>query len=194
MPNLLIELFYIGMPVVRTDGLSGGRCTVTWLPNFLGWVDNFIFSPMVLRWRPSRARAPLKFILGFETWENKTKEVYYLLLTLKIDFFCFIPQVSQPSINPAINTQLLSRTTTNKTKHVTSKLRSVFLYKAKSPCPMKVNEDLESQPPLKPKARKCIRITTFNRNYILCWIKWNHQKLKICTIRGSLRSIPGWVG
>ena len=25
----------IGLPVVRTDG----QCTVTWLPNFLGWVD-----------------------------------------------------------------------------------------------------------------------------------------------------------
>ena len=37
--------------MVRTDGLSGGRCTVTWLPNFLGWVDYFIFLPMVLRWR-----------------------------------------------------------------------------------------------------------------------------------------------
>ena len=24
LPNLLIELFYIGMPVVRRDGLSGG--------------------------------------------------------------------------------------------------------------------------------------------------------------------------
>ena len=35
LPYLLIELFYIGMPVVRTDGRSGGRCTVTWLPNFL---------------------------------------------------------------------------------------------------------------------------------------------------------------
>ena len=49
LPYLLIELFYIGMPVVRTAGLSGGRCTVTWLPNFLGWVDYFIFLPMVLR-------------------------------------------------------------------------------------------------------------------------------------------------
>ena len=29
----------IGMPVERTDGRSGGRCTVTWLPNFLGWID-----------------------------------------------------------------------------------------------------------------------------------------------------------
>ena len=28
------------MPVVRTDGRAGwGRCTVTRLPNFLGWVD-----------------------------------------------------------------------------------------------------------------------------------------------------------
>ena len=33
------------MPVVRTDG----RCTVTWLPNFLGWVVYHIFSPTVLR-------------------------------------------------------------------------------------------------------------------------------------------------
>ena len=37
----------IGMPVVRTDGRSGGRCTVTWLPNFLGWIDlwGFELSP-----------------------------------------------------------------------------------------------------------------------------------------------------
>ena len=46
-----VELFYIGMPLVWTDGRSGGRCTVTWLPNFLGWVVYFIFLPMVLRWR-----------------------------------------------------------------------------------------------------------------------------------------------
>ena len=38
LPYLLIELFYIGMPVVRTDG----RRTVTWLPNFRGWVDYHI--------------------------------------------------------------------------------------------------------------------------------------------------------
>ena len=51
------------MPVVRTDGRLGGRavdrCTVTWLPNFLAWVDYFIFLPLVLRWRTSRARASL---------------------------------------------------------------------------------------------------------------------------------------
>ena len=34
LPYLLIELFYIGMPVVRTDGRSLARCTVVWLPNF----------------------------------------------------------------------------------------------------------------------------------------------------------------
>ena len=50
LPDLLIELFYIGMPVVRTNGRAGGRCTVTWLPNFLGWVVYHIFLPMVLRW------------------------------------------------------------------------------------------------------------------------------------------------
>ena len=47
LPYLSIELFYIGLPVVRTGGRAGGR-TVTWLPNFLGWVDYFIFLPMVL--------------------------------------------------------------------------------------------------------------------------------------------------
>ena len=45
----------------RTVSRAGGRCTVTWLPNFLGWVVSvyFIFLPMVLRWRALRARAPL---------------------------------------------------------------------------------------------------------------------------------------
>ena len=36
------------MPVVRTYGRAVGRCTVTWLPNFLGWVVYHIFLPMVL--------------------------------------------------------------------------------------------------------------------------------------------------
>ena len=48
LPYLLIELFYIGMPVVRTDswvvGRSISKCTVTrWLPNFLGWAVHNIF-------------------------------------------------------------------------------------------------------------------------------------------------------
>ena len=49
LPYLLIELFYIGMPVVRTEGRAVGRCTVTWLPNFLRWVVYHIVLPMVLR-------------------------------------------------------------------------------------------------------------------------------------------------
>ena len=53
---LLIELFYIGMPVVRSIAHSLARCTVTWLPNFLGWVDYHISLAMGLR--PAR-RAPL---------------------------------------------------------------------------------------------------------------------------------------
>ena len=32
-------------------GRTVGWCTVTWLPNFLGWVDYFIFLPMVLRYK-----------------------------------------------------------------------------------------------------------------------------------------------
>ena len=60
LPHLLIELFYIGVPVVGTDGRSLSRCTVTWLPNFLGCVDYHICWAMGL----SAARwAPLKIII-----------------------------------------------------------------------------------------------------------------------------------
>ena len=31
------------------DGWSGGRCRVTWLPNFLGWVVYHMLLPMVFR-------------------------------------------------------------------------------------------------------------------------------------------------
>ena len=50
LPYLFIELFYIGMPLVRTDGRSVGR-TVTWLQKFLEWVDYRIFLSMGLRYR-----------------------------------------------------------------------------------------------------------------------------------------------
>ena len=46
LPYLLIELFYIGMPVMWTDGR-----TVTRLPKSLGWVDYHIFLGMGLRSR-----------------------------------------------------------------------------------------------------------------------------------------------
>ena len=50
----LSYFFIVGVPVVRTDGRSGGR-TVTWLPKFLGCIGYQIFSPMVLRARESSA-------------------------------------------------------------------------------------------------------------------------------------------
>ena len=56
LPYLLIELFYISMPVVWTDGR-----TVTWLPKFLRWVHDQIFLGMGLRSRALRAsEAPLQ--------------------------------------------------------------------------------------------------------------------------------------
>ena len=58
-----LSYFYIGMPVVRTDGLAVGQCLVTWLPNFLGWVVYHIFLPMVLRCAGPRARAPLSNVI-----------------------------------------------------------------------------------------------------------------------------------
>ena len=48
LPYLLIELFYFGVPVVRTDGRAV-EITVMWLPKYLGWVDYHIFIGMGLR-------------------------------------------------------------------------------------------------------------------------------------------------
>ena len=50
----------------RSRRRSVGRCTVTYLPDFLGWVDYFIFLPMVLSWRASRTRASLIYF----TWDG----------------------------------------------------------------------------------------------------------------------------
>ena len=60
LPYLLIELFYIGMPVVRTDGLSGGRTVKGHVITKFSRMGRLLhFLTMVLRWRASRARAPL---------------------------------------------------------------------------------------------------------------------------------------
>ena len=45
-PYLLIEFFYIGMPVVRTDGRSVYGHVIT---KFLGWVDYHISLAVGLR-------------------------------------------------------------------------------------------------------------------------------------------------
>ena len=51
LPYLLIELFYIGMPVVRTDSRSVGRSVYDHvITHFLGWVIYHNFLPMLLRW------------------------------------------------------------------------------------------------------------------------------------------------
>ena len=48
LPCLLIELFCLGVPLVRTDGRSLVRWTVLWLPNFQ---DGSIYLAMGLRTR-----------------------------------------------------------------------------------------------------------------------------------------------
>ena len=58
----------------RSLGRSVGRYTVTWLPSFFGRVDYFIFLPMVLCWRASRARAPL--LLKTESLDNAILELW----------------------------------------------------------------------------------------------------------------------
>ena len=72
-PYLLIELFYIGMPVVR----SLGRCTVTWLPNFLGWVDYFIFWPMVVC-APELRSAFIWSEIVKDIWKHSARPLPYL--------------------------------------------------------------------------------------------------------------------
>ena len=51
LPYLVIELLYIGIPVVQ----KGAR-TVTWLPKFLGCIDNQILLPVV---HCTRGRSPI---------------------------------------------------------------------------------------------------------------------------------------
>ena len=57
-PNKTLSYIWVAIPVdwiilhwyvCGADGRSGGRCTVTWLPNFLGWAVYHISLPMVLR-------------------------------------------------------------------------------------------------------------------------------------------------
>ena len=62
LPYLLIELFDIGMAVVRTDGRAGGRSVYgNVITKFLGWVVYHTFLPMELRCAPeSSATKPAK--------------------------------------------------------------------------------------------------------------------------------------
>ena len=57
--NFALVCLWCGRTVSRADG----RCTVTWLPNFLGWVVYHIFLPMVLRWtRFGRKSSAIKIL------------------------------------------------------------------------------------------------------------------------------------
>ena len=78
-PNKTLSCIWVSIPVDRiilhwyawgADGRSGGRCTVTWLPNFLEWVVYHISYPWCSAARASRGRAPLSFSLQ-RNWVNK---------------------------------------------------------------------------------------------------------------------------
>ena len=74
----------------RTVSRAGGRCTVTWLPHFLGWVEYFIFLPIVLRWRASRARAALqitKIVRSRSDWPRDVFAWEYVN-TCGVKMFC----------------------------------------------------------------------------------------------------------
>ena len=61
---LLIELFYVGMPVVRTDGRTYAHV----IPKFLGWIYYQVFSGMGLCARAWRST--IKSFLKMQTKEK----------------------------------------------------------------------------------------------------------------------------
>ena len=84
--------------MVRTDGCSVARCTVTWLPNFLGGVDNN-YSP---KWRwlvvifYRAAKQPGKYpLLATDT------EVNNCYLPLRENLVITWPYTEQPSNRPS---------------------------------------------------------------------------------------------
>ena len=84
LPYLLIDLFYIGVPVCgrRAVGRSGGS-TVTWRPKFLGCIGYQIFLPMVLyAARGSRARELryYKLIVKLHYWRMFTTSYHLQII------------------------------------------------------------------------------------------------------------------
>ena len=73
LPYLLIELFFIGMPVAGTDARAGGHM-MTWLPKFLGCIDNQLFLPIML-WRAREHRYYLfTGLLSLDSWSTRMLE------------------------------------------------------------------------------------------------------------------------
>ena len=77
-PYLLIELFYIGMPVVRTDGRAYSHV----INKFFGWVNHHIFLPMVLRC----ARETSAIRKGYHNCTIYNMYVLLFLLTTQFPF------------------------------------------------------------------------------------------------------------
>ena len=81
-------------PVVRTDG----RCTVTWLPNFLGWVDLLSYEDPPMRARFAR------------TWSSVIKTTRLSVTTWK-RWLCKTTKWQQPPteglLQPWVNVSLL---------------------------------------------------------------------------------------
>ena len=74
----------IGVPVVQTDGRSGGRCTVTWLPNFLGWVDLLSYGAPLTRARGAPLLLPNMQLLPCVTSADKRHKWNYCLFLLRV--------------------------------------------------------------------------------------------------------------
>ena len=84
------------MPVVRTDGRSVGRSlgrSVTWLPNFLEWVDFLSYGVPPTRARSARVELRYKFCpIVAQTMIKNSQNVVKNTTTFKrsIHFFLFL--------------------------------------------------------------------------------------------------------
>ena len=89
--NLELHYYTYFTLVCLWCGRTVGRCTVIWLPNFLWWVDHYIFLPMVLRWSASRARAPLLCLESF-SW-------FLFLWVIPVRFKGTVKRVKKKRVN-----------------------------------------------------------------------------------------------
>ena len=79
--------------MVRTDGRAGGRCTVTWLPNFLGWVDLLTHGVPQARFaRQSSAKKakPIYKHTNKPAYQRATTVLFFLQLFLLVNLACFV--------------------------------------------------------------------------------------------------------
>ena len=114
----------------RSLGRAGGLCTVTWLPNFLGWVVYFIFLPMVLRCARLARRSPaINLVCSVITWKSQTSTLMYwphLSVNTSRPWFDFPVTTSHSVDKPWNNTKQIFVWTGNKEVQYTS-LTNVLL-------------------------------------------------------------------